>query len=55
MTFLFFKRHVQAFFKVWYDIGKSMNIVGVPESKEELLKFKEVFTDKNIYYVIDIS
>ncbi|GAA5808741.1 hypothetical protein MFLAVUS_002136 [Mucor flavus] len=36
-------REENAFFKVWYDIGKSMNIVGVPESKEELLKFKEIY------------
>lgn len=51
--FYFPNNNVQVFFKVWYDIGTSTNIVDVPESKEELFRFK-VFKDKNIYCVIHI-
>lgn len=29
-------------YKVWYDIGKDMNIEGIPDTVEGLLKFKEV-------------
>lgn len=35
-------REINAFFKVWYDIGLRMNIKGIPNTIEDLMAFKKV-------------
>ncbi|KAG0170055.1 hypothetical protein DFQ28_002597 [Apophysomyces sp. BC1034] len=36
-------REVNAIFRVWHDIGVGMKIQDIPDTKEELLKFKEEY------------
>ncbi|KAI9307150.1 hypothetical protein BJ944DRAFT_198105 [Cunninghamella echinulata] len=43
-------REINAIFRVWHDIGVDMKIQDVPNTKEELLKFKEEYEVKEIKY-----
>ncbi|KAG2223496.1 hypothetical protein INT45_001244 [Circinella minor] len=43
-------REVNAFFKVWYDIGLKMNIKNLPDTYEKLMQFRKEYEEKAVHY-----
>ncbi|KAI8137241.1 hypothetical protein BJV82DRAFT_636293 [Fennellomyces sp. T-0311] len=43
-------REINAFFKVWYDIGLKMNIKNLPDTFERLIEFKQQYEQTAVRY-----